>query len=153
MREHRGFRAPPRLSATAWGAIALTACSAALGGLGAAPAVWIAVLGVGLIAGGMAFREQLRPSRTTRALGGDDVAAAARALATEAPASQRFHLDYAAEMAREQEIIRRLHAEYVNSRAEISPALVAGLEPLPPAWVEKRLQEMGETFRWNRYVP
>jgi hypothetical protein len=54
-----------RLSATAWGAIALTCVSAALAGLGASAPIWIAVLGFGLLAGGMAVKEWIRsPDRT-----------------------------------------------------------------------------------------
>ncbi len=48
-----------RLSPSAWGGIALTAISAALAGLGVPYPVWLATLGIGLLAGGMAVKGQL----------------------------------------------------------------------------------------------
>jgi hypothetical protein len=99
-----------------------------------------------------ALAERRAPSRVALASVAervDPVTAAARARADAVPASQRFLHDHAAEMARERDVIRRLHAEYIESHPDVSAALIAGLAPLPAEWVEKRLQEMGETFRWS----
>jgi len=87
-----------------------------------------------------------RPNRDAGSV--DPVTAAARARAEVVPSSQRFLHDHAAEMARERDVIRHLHAEYIETHPDAGPAFIAGLASLPAEWVVRRLEEMGETFRW-----
>lgn len=57
------------------------------------------------------------------------------------------------ERSRRSEIIRRLHLEWLADHDGISPAMMAGTEPLAGDWVAKRLDELGEVWRQDRYVP
>jgi hypothetical protein len=66
---------------------------------------------------------------------------------------QRYHYHLAEEMNRERGVIRELHAEYLRTHDNVTPGMVAGMDPLPGVWVVKRLEELGETFRWNEYRP
>ncbi|MBF6604207.1 MAG: hypothetical protein IVW53_01305 [Chloroflexi bacterium] len=55
------------------------------------------------------------------------------------------------EGARQQEVLRRIWAEYLASHDGISPTQIAGLEPLPKEFVESRLDQLGETWRRSEY--
>ena len=55
------------------------------------------------------------------------------------------------EGARQQEVLRRIWAEYLASHDGISAAQIAGLEPLPKESVESRLDQLGETWRRSEY--
>lgn len=48
------------------------------------------------------------------------------------------------EASRRQRVLAGLHREYVLSNDNISPALLAGTEPLPQDWVKRRLFELSE---------
>jgi hypothetical protein len=96
-------------------------------------------------------RRQQRPVQVASAP--YSVVGAAKAHAEKAEPRKRIHYDMAAEQAREREVIRALHAEYLSTRDDLSPHMIAGLMPLPGEWVVKRLEDMGETFRWSEYRP
>jgi excisionase family DNA binding protein len=48
-------------------------------------------------------------------------------------------------------ILTKLRQLYVLSHDKISPGIMAGIEPLPKAWVEEQLEKMGETWRQDTY--
>lgn len=57
------------------------------------------------------------------------------------------------ELKRQRALIRRLHAEYLLKFPDASPEIRVGTEPLPADWVERRLTEMGEPWRYTEYLP
>lgn len=56
-----------------------------------------------------------------------------------------------AEWRRQNGLIAILRQEFLASHDGISPAMLAGMKPLPKEWVETRLAEMGEGWRRGRY--
>lgn len=50
------------------------------------------------------------------------------------------------EATRRHDLIERLRQEYILSHDNVSPALLAGTEQPPAAWINKRLKELGETW-------
>lgn len=56
-----------------------------------------------------------------------------------------------AERTRRSQLLSRLRKLYLLSHDGISPALIARLEPLPKAWVEGQLQQLGDTWRQSEY--
>jgi hypothetical protein len=59
-------------------------------------------------------------------------------------------LDHA-ERERRRRLLGKLRQEWVLSNDGISPAMLAGTEPLPTEWVERRLQELGEGWKQDVY--
>jgi hypothetical protein len=59
------------------------------------------------------------------------------------PAPQQSEL----ETSRRKSVVAKLRQEYVFSHDGLSPALLAGTEPVPPDWMNKRLEQMGESWR------
>jgi hypothetical protein len=59
------------------------------------------------------------------------------------PAPQQSEL----ETSRRKSLIATLRQEYVFSHDGLSPAFLAGSEPVPPDWMNKRLEKMGELWR------
>jgi hypothetical protein len=57
------------------------------------------------------------------------------------------------ELARQHRILTNLHAEYLLTESAPPPRIQAKTEPLPKEWVEGRLTEMGEYWRWTQYLP
>jgi hypothetical protein len=55
------------------------------------------------------------------------------------------------EWQRQNRLIAMLRREYLDSHDGITPAMLAGREPLPKTWVESRLAEMGQAWRRGRY--
>jgi hypothetical protein len=53
---------------------------------------------------------------------------------------------------RQHEIVRRLGQEYTQTHSDVPLQIRLATEPLPKEWVERRLEEMGETWRWDRYL-
>ncbi|SRR5216684_2794885 len=51
------------------------------------------------------------------------------------------------ESKRRESLYARLRQEYMLSHDGLSPALIAGLAPVPPDWINKRLAELGEKWR------
>jgi hypothetical protein len=68
------------------------------------------------------------------------------AIADPSPTSNQ-DAEHSAVMKRRATILGRLRNEYVLSHDGISPALMAGLEDPPRDWVNRRLAELGETWR------
>jgi membrane protein implicated in regulation of membrane protease activity len=56
-----------------------------------------------------------------------------------------------AERMRRSQLLAALRNEYVLSHDGISPAMLAGLEPLPKEWTERRLAALGEPWRLDEY--
>ena len=112
-------------------------------------AVALAV-GIVLYVGSFVVERRRRPRFATPA--SQPLLTAARAHADRASPEKRFHFDLAAEQAREREVIRTLHTEYISTH-DVGPLMIAGNMALPGEWVVKRLEEMGETFRWGEYKP
>jgi hypothetical protein len=59
------------------------------------------------------------------------------------PAPQQSEL----ETSRRKSVVAKLRQEYVFSHDGLSPALLDGTEPVPPDWMNKRLEQMGESWR------
>jgi hypothetical protein len=57
-----------------------------------------------------------------------------------------------AEAARRRAILTKLRQKYMLSHDGLSPGLIAGLEPIPKAWVEGELAALGETWRQDKYL-
>ena len=55
------------------------------------------------------------------------------------------------ELTRQRKILKKLHKEYVLTFEDASPKIKAKTDPLPKDWVEQRLTEMGEGWRWTHY--
>jgi hypothetical protein len=51
------------------------------------------------------------------------------------------------EHSRRNSVVGKLRQEYVLSHDGLSPALLAGTEPVPPDWMNTRLEQMGELWR------
>jgi hypothetical protein len=51
------------------------------------------------------------------------------------------------ENSRRNSVVGKLRQEYVLSHDGLSPALLAGTEPVPPDWMNTRLEQMGELWR------
>ncbi len=72
--------------------------------------------------------------------------------------AQTVNVDSATPAARIEEqrrgsLLTRLHQEWLASHDGITPAMLAGTAALPKAWVEKRLAELGESWRQPEYRP
>jgi hypothetical protein len=50
-------------------------------------------------------------------------------------------------------VLASLHREWVLSHDGITSAMLAGTEPLPKAWVEGRLKQLGESWQQPEYRP
>jgi hypothetical protein len=48
-------------------------------------------------------------------------------------------------------LLRKLKTEYIIFHPNVSERILVGTEPLPKEWVERRLEEMGETWRQDVY--
>lgn len=57
----------------------------------------------------------------------------------------------AAEVGRRQALLARLRQEYLLGHDGLTPAMLAGTEPIPSDWVERRLEELGEPWRQQAY--
>lgn len=57
------------------------------------------------------------------------------------------------ELHRQEKILTKLHTEYLLTHKDVPPMIQAKTEPLPNDWVERRLTEMGEGWRWTHYPP
>ncbi len=55
------------------------------------------------------------------------------------------------EQQRHRGLLRKLKTEYILSHPNVSERILIGTEPLPKEWVERRLEEMGETWRQDVY--
>jgi hypothetical protein len=44
-------------------------------------------------------------------------------------------------------LLRKFYQEYIISQDGLSPALLAGTEPVPADWMNKRLEQIGEAWR------
>jgi len=55
------------------------------------------------------------------------------------------------EQQRRSALLKNLKAEYILSHPNVSERIMLGTEPLPKEWVERRLEEMGETWRQDMY--
>ena len=55
------------------------------------------------------------------------------------------------EQQRHSALLRKLKTEYIISHPDVSERILVGTEPLPKEWVERRLEEMGETWRQAVY--
>lgn len=55
------------------------------------------------------------------------------------------------EQQRHNILLRRLKTEYILSHPNVSERILIGTEPLPKEWVERRLEEMGVTWRQDVY--
>jgi hypothetical protein len=54
-------------------------------------------------------------------------------------------------LARQNRIVHRCHAEYVATHSDAPPGVVAGTDPIPKEWMEQRLTELGEPWRYTEY--
>ena len=55
------------------------------------------------------------------------------------------------EQQRHRALLRKLKTEYILSHTDANERILVGTEPLPKEWVERRLEEMGETWRQDVY--
>ena len=55
------------------------------------------------------------------------------------------------EAARRREVLKKLRAQYILTRDDISSAMMSGLAPIPKEWVENHLRSMGEDWRQESY--
>ena len=55
------------------------------------------------------------------------------------------------EQLRRSKVLSKLRKLYILSHDGISPELVAGTAPIPKAWAEQQLQQLGETWRQSAY--
>lgn len=55
------------------------------------------------------------------------------------------------EQERQMAVLVTLYLEYVAEQDDPPPGLLAGTEPLPKEWAERRLAELGETWRAGQY--
>ena len=55
------------------------------------------------------------------------------------------------ELQRRRNLLSQLRHEYILSHDGISPSMMAGLAPVPKAWLESRLATLGETWRQDEY--
>jgi hypothetical protein len=55
------------------------------------------------------------------------------------------------EQVRRRRILSRLRQLYILSHDGISSEMIAGIAPLPKAWTEQKLKEMGESWRLDQY--
>jgi len=55
------------------------------------------------------------------------------------------------ERQRRAALLRQLRQKYVLSHDNLSPGMIAGLDPLPKDWVEDELAALGETWRQDEY--
>ena len=62
-------------------------------------------------------------------------------------ASLQFQQQNEQERGRRETIYARLREEYMLSHDVLSPALIADLEAIPPEWINKRLEKLGEKWR------
>jgi|GEM_PF-6923130 thiol:disulfide interchange protein len=53
------------------------------------------------------------------------------------------------ELQRRYRILKALRQEYILSHDNISPQMMAGIEMPPKEWINKRLQELGESWRYE----
>jgi hypothetical protein len=51
------------------------------------------------------------------------------------------------ESTRRNVLLQNLRQEYILSHDGLSPALLAGTEPVPADWMNKRLEQMGQSWR------
>jgi hypothetical protein len=67
--------------------------------------------------------------------------------------SDNIHLAVSSpfEHQRRSRILAQLKQEYILSHDGLTPAFLAGLEPIPTDWLEQRLIELGETWRQESY--
>jgi len=56
-----------------------------------------------------------------------------------------------AEQTRRRQILVQLRQLYILSHDGISSEMMAGVAPIPKEWVEKQLQQRGETWRQDQY--
>ena len=55
------------------------------------------------------------------------------------------------EQLRRRRILSQLRQLYILSHDDISSELIAGIAPLPKAWTEQKLKELGESWRFDHY--
>ena len=58
---------------------------------------------------------------------------------------------FEAEQLRRSKVLSKLRRLYILSHDGISPDLAAGTAPIPKAWAEQQLQQLGETWRQSAY--
>ena len=56
-----------------------------------------------------------------------------------------------AEQLRRSKVLSKLRKLYILSHDGISSELIAGTAPIPKAWAERQLQQLGETWRQSVY--
>jgi hypothetical protein len=135
---------------------------AALGGvlLAGGVAVWLAILGTTIAAavfgsflivgGGLIFLSLFKglpfKSLQVRDDGPTPVVIHDPDALSRAKAAQEL-----GEAQRRRNILNALWREYLASHDGISPQMLAGTAPLPKAWVEARLEQLGEQWRLEEY--
>jgi len=65
----------------------------------------------------------------------------------------QYRIAWHRELGRQHRVLTKLHAEYLLTEKDVPPRIQAKTEPLPNDWVERRLTEMGEGWRWTHYPP